>query len=75
MVHLFQLLNDTIENETALTIYIEKSDYINGSMLHLTLKYENNDATQQKIQKLKLLEPHQEEYLYPVLYSEKMYSV
>jgi proliferating cell nuclear antigen len=64
MVHLFKLIN-TIENEETLTIYIENSDYVDGIISYLTLKYENGDIKQCKTHKLRLIEPDPEELQYP----------
>jgi len=64
MFHLFKLIN-TIENEETLTIYIENSDYVDGIVSYLTLKYENGEIKQYKTQKLRLIEPEPEELQYP----------
>ena len=64
MFHLFKLIN-TIENDETLTIYIEKSDYVDGIVSYLTLKYENGEIKQCKTQKLRLIEPEPEELQYP----------
>jgi len=64
MFHLFKLIN-TIENEETLTIYIENSDYADGIVSYLTLKYENGEIKQCKTQKLRLIEPDPEELQYP----------
>lgn len=64
MFHLFKLIN-TIENDETLTIYIENSDYVDGIVSHLTLKYENGEIKQCKTQKLRLIEPDPEELQYP----------
>lgn len=60
MFHLFKLIN-TIENDETLTIYIENSDYVDGIVSYLTLKYENGGIKQCKTQKLRLIEPDPEE--------------
>jgi len=60
MLHLFKLIN-TIDNDDTLTIYIEEKDYSDGIVEHLGLKFENGDIKQSKIQKLKLIEPDEEE--------------
>ena len=62
--HLFKLIN-TIDNDDTLTIYIENSDYVDGIVSHLALKFENGDIKQCKTQKLRLIEPDQEELEYP----------
>ena len=64
MFHLFKLIN-SIENDDTLTIYIENSDYSDGVVGHIALKFENGEIKQQKTQKLKLLEPDPEELVYP----------
>jgi proliferating cell nuclear antigen len=64
MFHLFKLIN-TIDNDDTLTIYIENSDYIDGIVSHLALKFENGIIKQCKTQKLRLIEPEPEELQYP----------
>jgi proliferating cell nuclear antigen len=64
MFHLFKLIN-TIENDETLTIYIENSDYVDGVVSYLTLKYENGVIKQCKTHKLRLIEPDPEELQYP----------
>ena len=64
MFHLFKLIN-TIENDETLTIYIENSDYVDGIVSYLSLKYENGEIKQCKTQKLRLIEPDPEELEYP----------
>jgi proliferating cell nuclear antigen len=60
MFHLFKLIN-TIDNDDTLTIYIEEADYTDGIVQYLGLKFENGNIKQHKIQKLRLIEPDQEE--------------
>tara|TARA_Y100000768_G_scaffold268363_1_gene205111 strand:+ start:10297 stop:11112 length:816 start_codon:yes stop_codon:yes gene_type:complete len=60
MFHLFKLIN-TIDNDDTLSIYIEEVDYTDGIVKFLGLKFENGDIKQQKIQKLRLIEPENEE--------------
>ena len=60
MFHLFKLIN-TIDNDDTLTIYIEKDDYADGIVQYLGLRFDNGDIKQQKIQKLRLIEPENEE--------------
>ena len=60
MFHLFKLIN-SIDNDDTLTIYIENSDYVDGIVNHLALKFENGDIKQCKTQKLRLIEPDPEE--------------
>ena len=64
MFHLFKLIN-SIDNDDTLTIYIEKSDYVDGIVSHLALKFENGEIKQCKTQKLRLIEPEPEELQYP----------
>jgi proliferating cell nuclear antigen len=64
MFHLFKLIN-SIDNDDTLTIYIENSDYVDGIVSHLALKFENGDIKQCKTQKLRLIEPEPEEFEYP----------
>ena len=64
MFHLFKLIN-TIDNDDTLTMYIERSDYSDGIVHHLGLKFENGDIKQCKIQKLRLIEPESEELKVP----------
>lgn len=60
MSHLFKLIN-TIDNDETLSIYIEEEDYNSGIVENLTLKFENKNKEQCKIQKLKLIEPDNED--------------
>ena len=60
MFHLFKLIN-TIDNDDTLTIYIEEKDYTDGIVQYLGLRFDNGDIKQQKIQKLRLIEPDNEE--------------
>jgi len=64
MFHLFKLIN-SIDNDDTLTIYIENSDYVDGIVSHLALKFENGEIKQCKTQKLLLIEPEPEELEYP----------
>ena len=64
MFHLFKLIN-TIDNDDTLTIYIENNDYSDGIVHYLGLKFENGDIKQCKTQKLRLIEPDQEELELP----------
>ena len=64
MFHLFKLIN-SIDNDDTLTIYIETSEYSDGVVDYLGLKFENGDIKQCKNQKLKLIEPDEEELLLP----------
>jgi proliferating cell nuclear antigen len=60
MFHLFKLMN-SIDNNDTLTLYIEKSDYNEGIISYLGLKFDNGDIKQCKTQKLRLQEPDHEE--------------
>jgi len=62
MFHLFKLIN-TIDNDDILTIFIESGEYSDGIVDHLGLKFENGHKV--KIQKLKLIEPEEEELEVP----------
>ena len=62
--HLFKLIN-SIDNNDTLTIYIEDVDYSDGIVQFLGLKFENATIKQQKIQKLRLIEPDTDELSLP----------
>ena len=64
MHHLFKVISQ-IESEDTLTICIEDEDYKEGIVTHLTIKFENGSKNQCKSQKLKLIEPEQEDLSYP----------
>ncbi len=64
MFHLFKLIN-SIDNDDTLTIYIESNDYLDGIVSYLALKFENGDIKQCKTQKLRLIEPEQDELEVP----------
>jgi proliferating cell nuclear antigen PCNA len=64
MLHFFKLIN-SIDNDETLSIYIEEEDYNQGIVEYLNLKFENKNIKQCKIQKLKLIEPDQEELSVP----------
>jgi proliferating cell nuclear antigen len=64
MFHLFKLIN-SIDNDDTLTIEIDESEYTDGIVDHLGLKFENGDIKQVKEQKLKLIEPDEEELELP----------
>ena len=64
MFHLFKLIN-SIDNDDTLTIYIEESEYSDGIVNYLGLKFENGEIQQSKNQKLKLIEPDEEELELP----------
>lgn len=60
ILHLFKLIT-TIDNDDTLTLYIENDDFNDGIVTELGLKFENGNIKQSKIQKLKLIEPEQDE--------------
>ena len=64
MFHLFKLIN-SIDNDDTLTIYIDENEYSDGIVDNLGLKFENGDVRQVKEQKLKLIEPDEEELELP----------
>ena len=64
MFHLFKLIS-SIDNDDTLTIYIENDDYSGGVVTELGLKFENGDIKQSKIQKLRLIEPDNEDLEIP----------
>tara|TARA_B100000902_G_C27278423_1_gene900206 strand:+ start:472 stop:1290 length:819 start_codon:yes stop_codon:yes gene_type:complete len=64
MFHLFKLIN-TIDNDDTLSLYIEETDYIDGVVQNLGLRFENGDIKQCKTQKLRLIEPETEELEIP----------
>lgn len=64
MLHLFKLIN-TIDNDDTLTLYIENCDYFDGVVSHLGIQFENADIKQSNTQKMKLIEPEQDELEVP----------
>lgn len=54
-----------MENNDTLTIYIDKEDYCDGVVSHLGLKFENASIGKCVTQKLKLIEPDNEELSVP----------
>ena len=64
MFHLFKLIS-SIDNNDTLTLYIDKNDYNDGIVENLGLRFENSEIKQYKIQKLKLIEPDQDELKLP----------
>lgn len=64
MFHLFKLIN-SIDNDDTLTMYIENEDYNEGVVNFLGLKFENGDIKQCKTQKLRLIEPDNDELQVP----------
>lgn len=64
MFQLFKLIN-SIDNDDTLTIYIEDKDFCDGIVSYLSLRFENGSIKQCKTQKLRLIEPENEELTYP----------
>jgi proliferating cell nuclear antigen len=64
MFQLFKLIN-SIDNDDTLTIYIEENDYNDGIVDHLGLRFENGDIKQCKDQKLRLIEPDDDDLELP----------
>jgi proliferating cell nuclear antigen len=64
MLHLHKLIN-TIDTDDTLTIYIDEADYTDGVVQFLGLKFENGDIKQEKVQKLRLIEPEMDELAVP----------
>ena len=68
-IHLFKVIS-TMSNDDTLSMYIEKADYHDGIVSHLGLQYDNGDIKQCYSQKLRLIEPDNEELVVPdVVYS------
>ena len=68
-LHLFKVIS-TMSNDDTLSIYIENDDYHDGVVSHLGLQYDNGDIKQCYTQKLRLIEPDNEELIVPdVTYS------
>lgn len=65
VTHLFTLLPNNNEKNEVMTIYIENTDYSEGIVSFLSLKHENGEIRQCKIQKLRLIEPEPDELEYP----------
>jgi proliferating cell nuclear antigen len=58
-LHLSKVIS-TVSNNDTLSMYIEKEDYNDGIVSHLGLQYDNSQVKQCQIQKLRLIEPDQE---------------
>lgn len=68
-LHLFKVIS-TMSNDDTLSLYIDKEDYHDGVVSHLGLQYDNGQIKQCYSQKLKLIEPENEEGDFPdVTYS------
>jgi proliferating cell nuclear antigen len=63
-LHLFKVIS-TMSNDDTLSMYIEKQDYHEGIVSHLGLQYDNGDIKQCYSQKLRLIEPDNEEMVVP----------
>lgn len=63
-LHLFRVIS-TLSNDDTLSMYIENNDYNDGIVSHLGLQYDNGDIKQCYSQKLRLIEPDNEELVVP----------
>lgn len=63
-LHLFKVIS-TMSNDDTLSMYIDKSDYHDGIVSHLGLQYDNGDIRQCYSQKLRLIEPENDELFVP----------
>jgi proliferating cell nuclear antigen len=63
-LHLFRVIS-TMSNDDTLSMYIENCDYHDGIVSHLGLQYDNGDIKQCYSQKLRLIEPDNEELIVP----------
>lgn len=61
----FHKLINTIDCDDTLVLYIEESDYDNGVVQNLGMRFENGNIRQCKTQKLRLIEADTEELDYP----------
>jgi proliferating cell nuclear antigen len=59
MFHLYKLIS-SIDNDDTLTIFIDSKDYQDGIVSNLSIKFENKEMRQSKIQKLRLIDPNAE---------------
>lgn len=64
MMHFYKLIS-SIDNDDTLTIFIDREDYNDGVVTELGLKFENGDIKQCKTQKLRLIEPDNDELEIP----------
>lgn len=74
LFHLFKLIN-TIDNDDTLTIYIEESDYSDGVVRHLGLRFDNGDIRQVRSWKLRLIEPEVEDLVQPEVWYESILNL
>ena len=63
-MHLYRVIS-TISNNDTLMIYIENNDYHDGVVSHLGFQYDNGDIRQCYSQKLRLIEPDEEQLVVP----------
>ena len=62
--HLFKVIS-TISNDDTLSMYIENCDYDDGVVSNLGLQYDNGSIKQCHTQKLRLIEPEEDELVVP----------
>ena len=74
LFHLFKLIN-TIDNDDTLTIFIEESDYSDGVVRHLGLRFENGDIRQVRSWKLRLIEPEAEDLAQPEVWYDSVLNL
>jgi hypothetical protein len=76
-LHLFKVISN-VSNDDILSMYIEKSDYNDGSVTQLGFQYDNGDINQCYEQKLRLIDPDYEELplllIYQLLISKKLFA-
>ena len=63
-LHLFKLISNT-SNDDLFTMYIDETDYREGSVSHLGLQYDNGKINQCNNYKLRLYEPDEDELEVP----------
>ena len=64
MVNFFKLIN-MMENNETLTIFIDNSDYVDGIVHHLSVRFENNAIKQCRTFRMFLADPDMEEIVFP----------
>ena len=74
LFHLFKLIN-TIDNDDTLTMFIEESDYSDGVVRHLGLRFENGDIRQVRSWKLRLIEPETEDLAQPEVWYDSVLNL